>query len=806
MALRETSGDTPARGWTATNDDALGVLTHDLASNYLDTSLRIDERKDTLRERIFTPEFLALPSDGNPHRWQASRNILVLGAGASAAAFGTDEFPTVEKAIGRIRSWLEEQWGAGEEFISSRLEEESERLRVSYGFSKAPTDFETQLGILAGIYSPQKVAAALTHIYGERYWPHIIFELIAHLLKHRFLDAVINFNFDELLDEAIEEEIGASHHHYIFSDGHCRSLAQIMVGDRLKIPLHIKPHGTVSHASTLRFTKEHYFQLPEGIRAFMQKILSGHYRDDVKEGESYQPYRTNIISVGFGMNSLDLLQMLNSAVYHPDGKPRRPNTELALFHINRAGWGDPEALRKSTGIDRQYFVDVNSFTQGLEGVLRTLWKRVQEPFTEPFQPRGIARHEIVHMTFFDNGSVPGTAGCRVPRAGRRRRPQSDANYFFARLCVEVALALAKGNGRVDLSKHFNDRVGIYFDQLQNLKEPHPYQSFNAVIAAFGGTDQLHLGGYARNILSVANAHQWTSAEDASRKLSIWLWERLHRALSYIQDPDLESRLTAICANITERERFISRLKVLVDSDAQDISPNFGHRHLLLFTEPDPDEVLHTNLSLTINFVKMIERPWDLMLAVSEHGKVLQKLERHTGENRRGLRGRHVCLVVADTDHNPTTNRRLRGYLPYLIGDDRQRFYRLPADRHNEHMILLLRWQEDPEDPFMVTGGIHYRKSGLGNRVNPVYVSARHEPDLDRLLDTFCGYVRQAQVRARAEPARVQRNARMARSAAEVVRARATRAELLAYWWQEIGRRDKRMPGIVSPWNLPRGAE
>ena len=41
-----------------------------------------------------------------------------------------------------------------------------------------------------------------------RYYPGLAYEILAHLMKHGFIDAIINFNFDEVLDQAIEDELG----------------------------------------------------------------------------------------------------------------------------------------------------------------------------------------------------------------------------------------------------------------------------------------------------------------------------------------------------------------------------------------------------------------------------------------------------------------------------------------------------------------------------------------------------------------------------------------------------------------------
>jgi hypothetical protein len=719
---------------------ALDTLADDLANNYLDTSLSLeDTSKNGLRRQVFAHETLRRGEDFAHQPWTPSRNVLVLGSGASAAAFGPERFPLVSTAIEHVTELLT-RGGANRSWVEARLQEESERVVSFYGFHDARKDFETQLAILSEIFSPNNVAEALASLYELRYAPHIVFELIAHMLRHRFLDAVINFNFDELLDVAVSEEIGESHYNRVLSDGDARPLDEIMVRNRLKIPLYIKPHGTVGHRSTMRFTKDQYFRLPRAMYEFMRDIVGGHHRESGarRPGYGYRPYRTNLISVGFGMASLDLIRMIRQEI---EENPKRAD-EFAIFHLNTRDWARRRIaqIERETGVEQQYLVAVEDFG-GLEETVRTLWEMVRTRFSPLYQPRGIARHELVHQLFHGRSS---------DQPHGRRIPEADDTYLLARLCAEVVLALAKGNGRVDLSHAVNDRIGIYFNLLSR-SHPQLARSMKQVVDALGDREFVEWTGSAKHVLTVREAGTWKDPEAARKQLAELLWRRLSRCLISLGDRELEGRIRQFEGKEEEEGHPVHYLRALVDSDAQDIRPRFEHNHFLLFRQPDTDQVLHTNLSVTLHFAKMLREPnWDLMLAISENGKVLEKVERHFADDRE-LEKKAFSVIVAETDHQQVTDTRLDSVQERLklLNDRGRGYFTLPVTEHNHHMVLLLKREPDPGlRTWTPVGAIYYEKVGLGNRVSPVLLDNSQTEDLDILVTTFFYYVQKSRYGAR----------------------------------------------------------
>ena len=118
--------------------------------------------------------------------------IVVLGAGASADAA---HLPLGKATSDLLRQRLD--------VPGQYVDKELERLSIQYRLEEA--EFETQLLALSTFAGP-RLLDELAAIFGRRFYAAGTYELLAHLFKHRFIDCIINFNFDEdgyLLDSGI---------------------------------------------------------------------------------------------------------------------------------------------------------------------------------------------------------------------------------------------------------------------------------------------------------------------------------------------------------------------------------------------------------------------------------------------------------------------------------------------------------------------------------------------------------------------------------------------------------------------------
>lgn len=751
-------------------DAAMELLAACLADNYFDVTFGFPDKPGH-----FADNYRKVFASGESRdfvRAPRMRNVLLIGAGASFAAFGGELFPTAPSAIEELRKKLGVNGlrdalrlpDGGASNQQDRFEEEEAEFKQLHGIEDPRHDFESQLSILSKFYTPRQVRNALGIIYRNRYYPHLVFETMAHLLKHRFIDVAISYNFDEVLDQAIHEEVRGGDYERVISDGDLADFAHLVVDDTLKVPLYIKPHGTISHKSSLRFTKDAYIGMPSDLLDFTRKILLGHTQEDHEQQR--ENFRVNLISVGFAFGSVELIDMLRR---HP---------RLRVFHINVEG-GRNEALlaaqvRKIGPGVEQYLIGIRppgsevhpdvARTRGWESlndVMADLFQRVHDRFKEPYKPRHLGRHHLVHHLLFKPYSAENRAAREegapvLPHGSGSRVPSDPKHYFLARLCVELAIALAKGNGRIDLQTLVKDRVGIYFRLLQR-QEPQSGLSLRSICR-----HRLKLRdeqGFAGNLFTVdgwqppAPDAQPTDTEvrwkvgAGAAELAERLWQALKGALIPIDDKEFRDHVAA-WDHPDRRELLLRPLAQLIHSDIHELAPRFAPEELLLLNNPMRERVIHTPLGMTARFEELIEDwRWDLLLSVTEHGKVLGKLGPFRFRNLGTLAEdslvvqRRASIVVADPpDHDQELLRaRLQQYRTsgLLIGGD----YLLPYWAHNDHMIITCRMGVH-RGQFEPLGAISYRRPGLNNRVNPVFIN--DDEGLELLMRTYFGYVAKAE--------------------------------------------------------------
>lgn len=795
---------------------AMEFLAGQLANNYFDVTFGYPPKPETL-EREYAKVFGGAIRDFNAE--PRARNVLLVGAGVSYAAFGGELFPLALDAISRMHDMLGvpalqkalgefDRAAHKEKDLRNRFEEEEHIFETVYNVPNPRSDFETQLAILSKFFTPRQIRGALHEIYNLRYFPHISFEILAHLLKHRYVDAVINYNFDEVLDQAIKEEVRGGDSRYVISDGNAQNLEELVVNDSLKVPLYIKPHGTIGHKSTLRFTKDEYVEMPTDLRSFTKKILLGHTRENPDE----QPdkFYVNLISIGFAFTSVELIELLRE---HP---------RLRVFHINLGddrNAADLFAQVSRIGNVEQYLIGINpTRDEGEPGkpreswptiadALRDLFQQTYDRFEIPYKPRHISRHEIVHRVLFSGGERPRSTGARIrpawPAGAGGRIPEDERDYHLARLCVELAIELAKRNGRIDLSTLVRDRVGIYFRNWRD-KDRRRVGSLRSICRDyFKLKDDQGFGGDIFTIPVMPGATTldaplrkalaaWDAAArfmDGTHEFGYRIWLLLRDALLKIDDTALKTHVHAI-----DRESFgmevVLLLARLVHSDVQELAPRFSPDAQLLLNKHSPEVVLHTQLGMSARFVSMLEDPeWDLLLSISELGKVLKNvpLRAWSVDGPDGQRFRKASIIVSDSYNKQILETRLGRYREngWIIGQD----YRLPYWAHNHHMIITLKMARGTFEPL---AAISYRVPGLENRVNPVYIEDRD--DLEMLVQIYFGHLVKAESymkldrdeRALSEVFPVVHTAeRGGVSDVEREQARKARTELLARWWHAM---------------------
>lgn len=486
--------------------DVLKELADELVYNYLANSFGDEDLTGVDFENIIDPgqeallanlRWLGLENETdmnagafyNERRKQLRRcrNIMIIGAGASYDAYNA--IPLGAQMVNSFKEIFSNKIGSIP-FLKDKYDHEEAEIRK---LLKGDLDFENYLYLLSTFFVKQEtLREEIKNHTGFRYAPSLFYEITAHLLKHSFLDAVINFNFDEILDQCLQEEMGKENYHFILSDGHTNKLEDIIVAGRIKAPIYIKPHGTFSHKSSLRFTKRHYLDVPPDVQEMLKNLLNG-FRGGGKEVQ-----RVNIICVGFDLASIEFNDIVDgslapsSRIYHFLHKPGQTDAQIktdvkkhifdryfeeflsravesgntfdSVYHpINLANFNQPPLHNK--GNDAGSAGVINSLTTPLGECFSNLWRAAYSRFNKFNRPRSIGRHEIISYLFYDH-SFSGTTRSNISdeesRRGMRKYYDCSAKYFRDRVLVEIAVDLLRNNGNIDIVEILKGRTGEYF--------------------------------------------------------------------------------------------------------------------------------------------------------------------------------------------------------------------------------------------------------------------------------------------------------------------------------------------------------
>lgn len=423
-------------------DDYLKELATKLACNLVDVSTSFD-KKNSPHKEIINNDSLEKFRKTN----QSERFILITGAGVSHAAT-KGAMPLADEAIKVIKKKVLES-GISE----SILEEELENLTLSTNLKR--NEFETQL-LAYSKFSPKGVKKGLREMCQYNYMPNLEYEILAHMLKHRFIDVALNFNFDEMLDAALKEEVSEGDFNYIFSDGNCPEYKNLLVGNRLKHPIFIKPHGTISHPNSLRFTRENLSRVPMDIKRLIKNIITSEVLTPIKGNHRF--LRTNFIIIGFGMKSPILLECIKQYL----NEKKYPLPPFFWFFDKKRNLDEFQLglTKKQENLIKKnsHFFPIDE-TDKLSEYLKSLWGLIKRSFNhEKYKIKGIERHLLLNKIFDPQKedilkNIPSNS-------------QYLKEYFDDRILAELFINVLTSEGILNLNHIMEGRVGRYIDKLK----------------------------------------------------------------------------------------------------------------------------------------------------------------------------------------------------------------------------------------------------------------------------------------------------------------------------------------------------
>jgi hypothetical protein len=429
--------------------DAYAQLASALIARHIRTSVLDIRVRDWLAEQKLN----AYPID---HIESRMRCIIVVGAGASV--------PLLARS-GDLALKLEGEFG--------RDANELERLRLVNNLD--PDAFETRLIALSKTPdAARRVKETIAHEYNIRYPTVLAYELIAHLLKHRFADAIISFNFDELLDRSLDDELSANEYRTIVSERDCGDV-QADADARDYVPLYVKLHGTASEPDSLRLTPDSYYTLPARMVNIVQDLLHAD--------------RCLIVNAGSGLASFDFQRLLGIPqaldIYDLSYAPLDLPVRVKIDDERRRAAGLPLRTPDQPGGDFDWLHscanEVDMCDAHLERLCTTLEReteRISSPIGQIAQFRSIGRHQIVASML-----GPKTRGNEIADVPRWSS-QKEVDYLRKRAIVELAFAGAKARGLLSLVPLSRDRPARYYDLYQQRNSGHG-ESWTALCSAAG---------------------------------------------------------------------------------------------------------------------------------------------------------------------------------------------------------------------------------------------------------------------------------------------------------------------------------
>jgi hypothetical protein len=635
-------------------------LSRHMAQNHIYLSVRKQDYMPACRSMLKEEDSLFPP-----------KVVIVVGAGASNDAC---KLPTGAQGAQVLKDAFKRRVGISDELIN----EEIHRITVEYRLDQG--DFEAVLLALSK-FDQAAVLDRLKAIYNHRHYPSLTYEVLAHWLKHRFIDAIVNFNFDELLDQAINDEIGQGGYYRVISDGDCPGNLDHWLDkhERFKFPLYIKPHGTASHKSTMRFTRTSYSLLPADLVGLLMKLFDGN---------------VEILIIGHAMQSVEFNDILGTGTERGNG--------LKFYAL---GLQKPEfRIAGSSGWSKCEFWN----TQLMGGVgecIHLISRHVEESFKTGFVPRSIHRHLLIDQLFHRDVEI---------RNNEVRKERF--RYLQDRVYVEIALAVSKAKGFINLEHLARGRAGQYFremaeaaDKLENRPEPISMLDMCRNL----GLDNF---GYSNDTVCLRTCGDRDN--------------RLQRPILRKEEFEIAAnKLVEATRNHLSEEQQKKSSNLLLETfiymhggEEVEISSNTRAITNHIFVSPVP---LSTFTSLHAQTDQMLRAGnWDAILCTAESGKWLLQ-ERWSALIKPCKAG--IAIIVADETYNDN----LKDEYKEKLGG---RLRWLPWWMHNRHATVLLKDRHPVQ-------AIFYERRLRTAHIAPLWLK---EPDAKIAMDAFVAYWIKAQ--------------------------------------------------------------
>ena len=539
--------------------------------------------------------------------------------------------------------------------------------------------------------------------------PLLVYELVAHLVKHGFVDHVITFNFDELLDVALTNELGNGAYLRIFSGFECVSIL-----DQGK-PTLIKIHGTVSSPESMRFTDEKSSVFAPGMEAHLRRLIGAdRAREDPGTAGRRHVQRVHLLSIGYGWRDLGFYGWLR--------KHARAGN-VASLTILRQHPGLPELFEPRQAFRDMTLRTVSTSALAADGrplsIESFVWSLVDDVIGRlkagayPVQP--IARHLILGNLFGDSPSV-----------------------LLERVRAEVHLYVAKNKGFVHTaSAPYSPRIEEYFRRLRKRRVEVTSANFLTELkldrCLARSPEPLGRGTY----FTTRAKFDELEADLASGILPV----SLRGDGAFVEVPRFSGR--GIERKKAQVRDFISRqIREILESPDVEIDSKPDRRIHWVFSGP---RMLNSYSRFGKHLCDLLASDWTHLLAAVESKKFLEVDWLSTV--LRKVEGRRLLLVVPSAQG--LDGWRLRRQYAECDPSWYDRFDILSVEtpwwRHNRHFFLPLNLRDD--GVCELKGGLFFRRKCRANVVSVASFDGGDGRDCSKLLCDFCAYLDEADLDA-----------------------------------------------------------
>lgn len=620
-------------------------------------------------------------------------------------------------------------------------------------------EFETSLNLLSRILSTTNVRGAIKNIYDQRHGPTLFYHLVAHLFKHRFIDVIINFNFDELLDEVLNEELSKDGFDTILSDGDCKPIEKLCENNRLRQPLYIKPHGTASHKSSLRFTKDQYHELPGDMRKLIHDLLNCKAEDLTK--------KLNLITVGFELVSIEFNEILKKTVakdtqifsiaWHDDNK--LPYADMRRERQNKidnifSDFKDftpkhnviaHECFTTLNGADISYLnnFQLNGVFNSLDNTFLKLHSEIYDIFKSPFKPRRPFRHLLICHLFgnklfwdiaLDEKDIHELDEQKTTSSFLPKKYFNSSDYFKDRTIVEVLISLTLNQGKINPYLLMDGIVGEYYSEYCKkigLKNAIP---FNKLLTDLGLEIPKDGDLFSERTLEINDRDERLKIDDLVERFFFFYLKNTD-AFSF----EMRTYLKLLQKNKTGKQISENLRKCFVKiffSDNSRIQSSVRNPKYHIFDEYNITDLLQTEFSNNLNYYLAIKKSKvNTICIVADFGLRLPKFFPLIIAQRREVK---IYLIVQKNGKSKNRQKQRAIIRKNFIQKNSEflennphnlnwfnqnvHFLFIEGSRHNYHMSIFMDYKKNmpfKEQKNNVDRAVYYYKWGLSQEIDPV---------------------------------------------------------------------------------------